>query len=146
MSPPIPSEGDVPPQEPQEKVFSLSLNLTRYTHDQFISHPLTNPLYGPFKPIDPKRSGIAAHLNKSLEPSMWSKGLADWDSDAGKRSAWNEEDNDKGDEWNGLRKRRNDSSSSSVPLRLVERDLEVRRERRPKIMEGLVGPSAEGNP
>ncbi|TEY44883.1 hypothetical protein BOTCAL_0342g00070 [Botryotinia calthae] len=140
-----PSDGNTPPQKPNEKVFSLSLNITRYTHDQYISHPLTNPLYGPFKPIDTKRSGITAHLNKGLEPSMWSKGLADWDSDAGKRSAWNDEDKDGGEEENSLRKRRHDSSSSSVPLRLVEKDLEARRERRPKVMEGLMGLVKEGN-
>ncbi|KAK6597821.1 hypothetical protein H4I96_08773 [Botrytis cinerea] len=121
-----PSDGNAPPQKPNEKVFSLSLNITRYTHDQYISHPLTNPLYG-------------------LEPSMWSKGLADWDSDAGKRSAWNDEDKDGGEEENSLRKRRHDSSSSSVPLRLVEKDLEARRERRPKVMEGLMGIVGEGN-
>lgn len=143
-----PSDGTAPPgQMPKEKVFSLSLNITRYTHDQYISHPLTNPLYGPFKPIDPKRSGIAAHLNKSLEPSMWSKGLADWDSDMGKRSAWNElEENDESQEGDGVKRRvsRNDSSSSSVPLRLVEKDLEIRRKGRPQVMGGLVGLVGEG--
>ncbi|RAL59423.1 hypothetical protein DID88_006797 [Monilinia fructigena] len=135
-SPPVPQppDGTAPPaQSTIEKVFSLSLNITRYTHDQYISHPLSNPLYGPFRPIDLKRSGIAAHLNKGLEPSMWSQGLADWESDNGKRSAWNEEEvytEDKdGDEGDVAERRssRADSSSSSVPLRLVEKDLEVRR-------------------
>ncbi|CAD6442491.1 1e537c95-a35e-466a-8a0f-773a93266a80 [Sclerotinia trifoliorum] len=78
--------------KPIEKIFSLSLNISRYTHDQYISHPLTNPLFGPFKPIDPKRSGIAAHLGKNIEGRIWSKGLVDWESDSGRRSGWNEEE------------------------------------------------------
>ncbi|KAF7873989.1 hypothetical protein EAF04_002661 [Stromatinia cepivora] len=131
-----------PNQKPIEKIFSLSLNISRYTHDQYITHPLTNPLYGPFKPIDPKRSGIAAHLGKSSEGRMWSKGLTDWDSDAGRRSGWNEDERE-GDGENA-RAERNDRSSSSVPLRLVERDLVARRERRPRVMDGLVGVVGEG--
>ncbi|KAJ8062571.1 hypothetical protein OCU04_009096 [Sclerotinia nivalis] len=124
--------------KPIEKIFSLSLNISRYTHDQYISHPLTNPLYGPFKPIDPKRSGIAAHLGKSLEGRLWSRGLADWDSDAGRRSGWNEEEREEDGGMGNVRAERSDRSSSSVPLRLVERDLVVRRGGRPRVMEGLV--------
>ncbi|QSZ32843.1 hypothetical protein DSL72_002423 [Monilinia vaccinii-corymbosi] len=144
-------EGSVPPaQNPLEKVFSLSLNITRYTHDQYISHPLTNPLYGPFKPVDLKRSGIAAHLGKELESSMWCRGLADWESDNGRRSAWNEEEKydegKEGEDGDGFLRRssRADASNSSVPLRLVEKDLEIRRRGRPKVMEGLVGLVGDG--
>ncbi|ESZ96862.1 hypothetical protein SBOR_2727 [Sclerotinia borealis F-4128] len=153
-SSPVPqnsSSGGIKPpaQKPIEKVFSLSLNITRYTHDQYISHPLTNPMYGPFKPIDPKRSGIAAHLSKGLESSMWSKGLADWESDMGKKSAWNEggKDEGKGGEEGGGGSRsimRADTSSTSVPLRLVGKDLDIRREGRPRIMDGLLGLIGEG--
>ncbi|APA16242.1 predicted protein [Sclerotinia sclerotiorum 1980 UF-70] len=129
-----PSPAPTSNSKPIEKIFSLSLNISRYTHDQYISHPLTNPLYGPFKPIDHKRSGIAAHLGKSIEGRLWSKGLVDWESDNGRRSGWNEEEGE-----GAARAQRNDRASSSVPLRLVERDLEVRREGRPRVMEGLVG-------
>lgn len=81
---------------------------------------------------------------------MWSQGLADWESDNGKRSAWNEEEvyteNNDGEEGEVLERRstRADPSSSSVPLRLVERDLEIRRQGRPKVMEGLTGLVGDG--
>lgn len=73
---------------------------------------------------------------------MWSKGLSDWESDNGRRSAWGEEEEgeeSKEEEREGVKKHlpRNDAASAAVPWRLVEKDLEVRVKGRPAVMEGL---------
>ncbi|RDL40361.1 Uncharacterized protein BP5553_00340 [Venustampulla echinocandica] len=64
-----------------EKIFELHISTTTIDHERYLRSPSTNPLYGPFIPISPVKSYIAASLDAVISPSMWAPGLKDWETD-----------------------------------------------------------------
>jgi hypothetical protein len=73
-------------EEPQEvKEFQLDIWPSDFVHEKYIRSPATNPLYGPFKPVSPENSFIGGALKQSVPPSLWAKGLMDWETDAVRR-------------------------------------------------------------
>ncbi|KAH6683229.1 hypothetical protein B0J14DRAFT_529246 [Halenospora varia] len=67
-----------PEIEPSQKAFELHISSTNFNHSKHIS---SSPLYGPFKPISPKESYIAASLQNTVPPTIMAAGLRDWETD-----------------------------------------------------------------
>jgi hypothetical protein len=65
-----------------EKIFELHVSHSDFDHALYLTSPKTNPLHGPFKPVDPKYSYIAASLDRSVPKSLWAAGLKDWETDS----------------------------------------------------------------
>ena len=77
------------PEEPQEvKEFQLDIWPSGFVHEKYIRSPITNPLYGSFRPISPDNSFIGGALKQSVPPSLWAKGLMDWETDDVRRKRW----------------------------------------------------------
>jgi hypothetical protein len=81
LDPSDPENIPLPQEPPTEKIFELHISSTNYNHHKHLTSPYTNPLYGPFTPIEPKRSYIASSLNQIIQPSLWAPGLRDWETD-----------------------------------------------------------------
>lgn len=71
------AEGQV---EQEEIMFELGINTTKFDHTLYISDPYTNPLQGPYVPVSPNRSYIAASLEENIPKSLWAAGLRDWET------------------------------------------------------------------
>jgi hypothetical protein len=97
VGPPIPPleseyalEGTATGNEAEEKQevkeFQLDFYPSDFVHERYIKSPVTNPLYGPFKPVLPAHSFIVAALKQTVPPSLWATGLRDWETDAARRT------------------------------------------------------------
>jgi hypothetical protein len=69
------------PNLEDEKIFELHVSTTTFDHDVYLNSPSTNPLHGPFQPVSPTKSYIAASLDDVIAPSLWAPGLKDWETD-----------------------------------------------------------------
>ena len=69
----------------EDKVFELHVSTSDFDHTLYLTNPMTNPLRGPFKPIDSRYSYIAGALDRSVPKSLWAAGLKDWETDSVKR-------------------------------------------------------------
>jgi hypothetical protein len=117
------------------KEFQLDMWPSDFVHEKYIKSPVTNPLYGPFKPILPENSFIGGALKQSVPPSLWARGLRDWETDAVRRkrgSAGLEADLD-GTENAGGADGWPIHAGSAFQLRHKRRQLKTV----PKVMKGL---------
>ena len=96
MGPPIPplesesapegtAAGNIPVESQEVKEFQLDIYPSDFVHEKYIKSSVTNPLYGPFKPVVPENSFICGALKQSVPPSPWARGLRDWETDAVRR-------------------------------------------------------------
>lgn len=63
----------------EERIFELKASHSKFDHQ---THIASQPLYGPFRPVHPKYSYIASLLHREIAPSLWSKGMGDWETDS----------------------------------------------------------------
>ncbi|KAG4431100.1 hypothetical protein IFR05_013418 [Cadophora sp. M221] len=85
-----PSAADSPEDDASNStVFELRASKTEYSHHAFLNSPRLNPLHGPYVPVSPKKSFIAASLSNIVPDSNWSEGLLDWDTE---RILWRRDD------------------------------------------------------
>jgi hypothetical protein len=114
------------PYEEEEKMFQINISSTSFDHRKFLASPISNPLSGPYKPIAPHNSMIAASLQRNIPASLWTPGLRDWDTD---RAIWrNDETFDESDEVEGKKRK----SRHFTAERMKKREL-------PRVMMGLKG-------
>ncbi|KAH8687780.1 hypothetical protein BGZ60DRAFT_363889 [Tricladium varicosporioides] len=117
----------VPEIEPSQKAFELHISSTNFNHAKHIS---SSPLYGPFQPITPKESYIAASLHNTIPPTIMAAGLRDWETDG-----------------NQVRDRRpthekledGEVRKTSILNMVEKRIMRRRKEEIPEIMRGLRG-------
>ncbi|RFU25613.1 hypothetical protein B7463_g10729, partial [Scytalidium lignicola] len=112
----------------EEKIFQLTLSPSSYPHLSILSSPLHNPLHGPYTPISPRRSLLAASLSSSIPPSIYSAGLRDWETDGVKRRVGNDGGGTNGG-W----------GSTNVPWRIANKASKQLGEKVPDVMRGLKG-------
>jgi hypothetical protein len=74
-----------PDEKKEEKWFQLDISPSDFVHEKYIKSTVMNPLYGPYKPVRPEHSFIAGALKQTVPPSLWARGLMDWETDAVKR-------------------------------------------------------------
>ncbi|KAM3066806.1 hypothetical protein ACMFMG_011875 [Clarireedia jacksonii] len=122
--------------QPTEQIFSLTLNTTTYSHEDYLTSLQTNPLYYPYRPVSPLRSLIAGHLTKTLpiKMGMGRAGLCDWESGdmlGRRRRLAMEDDEDGGEEGNGAA-----AENMNVPWRIFKKDLERMKEKK-RVTGGL---------
>lgn len=120
LSEPIPAKGLTAEQlaageEPAalpavEKVFELSAGRSSYSHETFLTS-YYNPLRAGFQPMPSKRMVFAAHMNRMLPRTLWSAGLADWESHGVHR----------------LRMVGGGKDEVDIPMRMVEKVRDARR-------------------
>lgn len=72
-----------------DRIFELTVNSAEFNHDRHIRDPQLNPLWGNFRPDT--RSAFSAYLERTLPKKIWTKGLADWQTDSMRRRKWVEE-------------------------------------------------------
>jgi hypothetical protein len=117
---------DSMPYAEEEKMFQINISSTTFDHRKFLASPISNPLSGPYKPIAPHNSMIAASLQRNIPASLWTPGLRDWDTD---RAIWrNDENFDESDEVEGKKKK----SRHFAEERMRKREV-------PRVMMGLKG-------
>jgi hypothetical protein len=117
---------DSMPYEEEEKMFQINISSTTFDHSKFLASPISNPLSGPYKPIAPHNSMIAASLQRNIPAALWTPGLRDWDTD---RAIWrNDEKFDESDEVEGKKRK----SRHFTAERIKKREL-------PRVMMGLKG-------
>jgi len=80
-------DGKAVEEQTEGKIFEISINRSNYSHTEFLTSSY-NPLHGQFTPISPRRSSFAAHLRNTIPKSLWSAGLADWESGGLTGSRW----------------------------------------------------------
>jgi len=80
-----PTAENKPEEKKEEKWFQLDISPSDFVHEKYIKSTLTNPLYGPYKPVRTENSFIAGALKQSVPPSLWARGLIDWETDSVRR-------------------------------------------------------------
>ncbi|KAE9375164.1 hypothetical protein N431DRAFT_402495 [Stipitochalara longipes BDJ] len=92
-STPSPTADPQSPSEPQsssqdqnaaqeEHPYQLHAYPSTHNHTLYLASPLLNPLHGPFSPVQPRNSYIAASLSHNTPSSIMTPGLLDWETDS----------------------------------------------------------------
>jgi hypothetical protein len=110
----------------EEKFFELNASVSTFDHIKYLTAPSSNPLHGPFAPIDARRSYIAMSLGKVIPNSLWSKGLKDWETANLK--------------WRDIGVETTEGGSgeeASLEYQFAMRERKRKEETRPRVMRGL---------
>ena len=123
-----------PEEKREEKWFQLDVSPSDFVHEKYIKSSVTNPLHGPYKPVRPERSFIAGALRQTVAPSLWARGLMDWETDAVKRRGGTGLEADFERNSNGY----GASGSSDRPAKSFQERYRKRQEMAvPAVMKGL---------
>jgi len=128
---------DAPARE--EKWFQLDVSPSDFIHDKYIKSTITNPLYRPYKPVRPETSFLAGTLKQTVLPSLWAKGLRDWETDAVRRKedVPLEVEEEKGFQGSAGGRDRNKASSRIASTYVAKRFQRRQETARPRVMKGL---------
>lgn len=112
-----------------EKIFELHVSTTQFDHERYLNSFTTNPLHGPFKPVNATTSYIAASLDEVIAPSLWAPGLKDWETDGAKLVGKETPDSEAGPEQG--------NKGASIEFKVAERQRRRRQKASPDIMKGI---------
>jgi hypothetical protein len=82
-----------------EREFELWANRTTFDHDEYLGSPTTNPLHGPYVPVEPSKSYIGAAIEPTIPDTLWSSGLLDWETDSVNSRSISDFDPNAGKKW-----------------------------------------------
>jgi hypothetical protein len=121
----------------EEKVFELKVSKTQFDHERHIA---SQPLYGPFRPVNKNFSYMSSLLQREMPAGLGTRGLADWETDSLRwmKPAVDTMDEDASQEQNQSRGR---EMSAGDPV-VARREIAARMQRKkmqelPSVMKGL---------
>lgn len=120
--------------QPTEREFELWANRTTFDHNEYLGSPTTNPLHGPYIPVEPSKSYIGAAIEPTIPDTLWSAGLLDWETDSVHSANTADLDPNAGKKWVldvGLADNKMKSLRPSISSRITAEST------LPEVMKGL---------